>query len=89
VIIPFSAGCQSIGNCTFRENERAQPRAVIGLIDVSARKNLRRQLGEDVLSLSVTPAMFQRMEEDVAGSFLERETWASLNVDGSTGERNQ
>jgi hypothetical protein len=25
VIIPFAAGCQSIGICTFRENEREHP----------------------------------------------------------------
>jgi hypothetical protein len=67
-----------VGICTFRENEREQPRAVVGLVDLSARKNLRRQLGKDVLSLSVTAKMFQRMEGNVEGSFLERETWKSL-----------
>jgi hypothetical protein len=78
VIIPFAAGCQSIGICTFRENEREHPRAVVGLVDLSARKNLRRQFGKDMLSLSVTPAMFQRMEKNVEGSFLQCETWKSL-----------
>ncbi len=78
VIIPFAAGCQSIGICTFRENEAEQPRAVVGLVDLSARNNLRRQLGKEVMSLSVTAGMFQRMEGNVAGSFLERETWKSL-----------
>jgi uncharacterized protein (DUF169 family) len=79
VIVPFAAGCQSVGICTFRENERERPRAVIGLVDLSARKNLRRQLGKDVMSLSVTPGMFRRMEENVEGSFLWRETWKSLS----------
>ena len=51
---------------------------MVGLVDLSARKNLRRQLGKDVLSLSVTPGMFRRMEQDVEGSFLQRETWKSL-----------
>ena len=78
VIIPFAAGCQSIGICTFRENEREHSRAVVGLVDLSARKNLRRQLGRDVMSFSVTAAMFRRMEANVEGSFLERETWKSL-----------
>ena len=78
VIIPFAAGCQSIGICTFRENDREHPRAVVGLVDLSARKNLRRQLGKDVMSLSVTAGMFQRMEGNVEGSFLGRETWKSL-----------
>ncbi len=78
VNIPFAAGCQSIGICTFRENEREHPRAVAGLVDLSARTNLRRQLGKDIMSFSVTSKMFQRMEENVEGSFLERETWKSL-----------
>ena len=78
VIIPFAAGCQSLGICTFRENEREHPRAVVGMVDLSARKNLRRQLGKDVMSLSVTAGMFREMEQNVPGSFLERETWKSL-----------
>ena len=51
---------------------------MVGLVDLSARKNLRRQLGKDVLSLSFTPGMFWRTEENVEGSFLQRETWKSL-----------
>jgi hypothetical protein len=51
---------------------------VVGLVDLSARKNVRRQLGKDVMSFSVPAAMFQRMERNVEGSFLERETWKSL-----------
>lgn len=78
VVIPFAAGCQSIGICTFDEGRRDAPRAVVGLVDLSARKNLRRQLGNDVFSFSVPPTMFQRMEADVPGSFLERATWRSL-----------
>ncbi len=78
VIIPFAAGCQSLGIFTYRQNQREHPRAVAGLIDLSARKNLRRQLGKDLLSFSVTAPMFLRMEQNVAGSFLERETWKSL-----------
>jgi uncharacterized protein (DUF169 family) len=62
----------------FSENEREHPRAVVGMTDLSARKNVRRQFGKDVLSVSVTPTMLQRMEENVEGSFLQRETWKSL-----------
>ena len=78
VVIPFAAGCQAIGICTYRENEQENPRAVVGLVDLSARKNVRRQLGKDMMSFSVTAEMFQRMERNVEGSFLERETWKSL-----------
>jgi hypothetical protein len=84
VIMPFAAGCQSIGIFTYRENERPNPRAVVGLIDLSARQNVRRQLGKDVLSFSVTANMFRRMEANVEGSFLERKLWRSLLEDQET-----
>jgi len=77
-MIPFAAGCQGIGICTFRQNERERPLAAVGLDDLSARKNLRRQLGREVMSLSVTPGMLQRMEANVAESFLQCHTFKSL-----------
>jgi len=78
VIIPFAAGCQVIGIYTYQEQGKPQPRAVAGLTDLSARKAVRRQLGQDVMSLSVTLEMFLEIEENVPGSFLERPTWQSL-----------
>lgn len=80
-IIPFAAGCQVIGIYVYRELERQEPRAVVGMTDLSARKNVRKQLGKDVMSLSVTPGMFREMEENVEGSFVDRHTWRSLLVD--------
>ena len=51
---------------------------MVGLVDLSARKNVRRQLGKDVMSFSVPAKLFHRMERNVEGSFLDRETWQSL-----------
>ena len=76
--IPFAAGCQVIGICTYAEQGKESPRAMVGLTDLSARQNVRRQLGRDVMSFSVTADLFRRMEENVAGSFLERSTWKGL-----------
>lgn len=76
-IIPHAAGCQSIGVYTYRECKSANPRAVVGLVDPSARKTLQR-LGRDLLTVSVPFAMYQRMEAEVPGSFLECGTWRSL-----------
>lgn len=77
-ILPFAAGCQVIGIYTYRELERENPRAVVGLTDLSARQAIRRQLGKDVMSFSVTRSMFLEMEGNVEGSFLERPTWQGL-----------
>ncbi len=76
-VIPHAAGCQSIGILTYREAASEQPRAVVGLNDLSARKAVRR-LGQDLVTVSVPWALFQKMEAGVAGSFLEKAPWTEL-----------
>ncbi|PLX77521.1 MAG: hypothetical protein C0614_09470 [Desulfuromonas sp.] len=78
VIFPFAAGCQAIGIYSYREAASSRPRAVAGPMDLSARLYLRGQFGEDVMSLSIPWSMFLTMEDNVAGSFLERHTWHQL-----------
>ena len=78
VIIPFAAGCQSIGIFPYNEANSTQPRAVIGLVDISARVQIKRQLKEDVMSFTVPFTMFQEMEANVPGSFLNKHTWKEL-----------
>lgn len=78
VRFPFAAGCQAIGLYTYREAESAQPKAVAGPMDLSARLYLRNQFGADVMSMALPWEMFLAMEANVAGSFLERHTWSEL-----------
>ncbi|MFB3902850.1 MAG: DUF169 domain-containing protein [Acidobacteriota bacterium] len=76
-IIPHAAGCQSIGIFTYREARSSTPRAVVGLNDISARRQLKR-LGRGLVTVSVPFALFQEMEANVPGSFLEQNQWKSL-----------
>ncbi len=78
VAMPFGAGCQLIGVFMYRELDSDVPRGLVGLTDLSARKNVRRVLGKDVMSFSMTPAMLREMEANVEGSFFERDTWKAL-----------
>jgi len=78
VIIPWGAGCQSIGIFTYRESRSDCPRAVVGLTDISARKYMNRQFGSDLLTFSIPFRMFLTMEGNVQGSFLEHEQWQAL-----------
>lgn len=79
VSIPFVAGCQAIGILPWREGREENPRAVVGLVDPSARLYVRKTLGKDLLSFSVPYAMFLEMEGNVEGSFLRRgATWRRL-----------
>lgn len=75
VTIPFAAGCQQIGIFPYREARSEFPRAVIGLTDISARKNLKNQLDRNILTFAVPWRMFKEMEENVEGSFLQKKTW--------------
>ena len=78
VSTPFVAGCQAIGILSYREARSPQPRCIVGLIDLSARKYLRAQAGRDALTFTMPYRRFQEMEANVPGSFLEQEPWQSL-----------
>jgi len=78
VVIPWGAGCQSLGIFTYREGRSDHPRAVVGMVDISARKYMNRQFGRDLLTFSIPYRMYLTMEANVEGSFLEREQWKEL-----------
>jgi hypothetical protein len=73
VIAPFGAGCQSV-LFSFAEAGREVPRGVIGFTDISVRKHVERE----ILSFTVPWKMFQEMEANVEGSFLEKDQWLEL-----------
>jgi len=78
VAMPWAAGCQVIGIYSFQELEREHPRALIGMTDLSARRNVRPLLGKNIMSFTAPWPLFLEMENNVEGSFLQRETWHSL-----------
>lgn len=78
VTIPFLAGCQSIGIMPLKEAASPLPKAVVGMVDLSARLNLLASLGRGLFTFSVPWAMFREMEANAPGSFLERPTWLHL-----------
>jgi len=78
VIVPMGAGCQQIGIFAFKQTEAQTPKAVLGLTDISARNNIKNQLGRELLSFTVPWKMFLNMERNVEGSFLERPSWKKL-----------
>ena len=74
VLVPWSAGCHSICIIPLNEGKSDNPRGVIGLTDISARK----QVNKDVLSFSVPYKMFLEMENNVEESFLTRAEWQKV-----------
>lgn len=74
VIAPFASGCAQVCLIPYRESLSDRPRAVLGVTDISARPFVE----PDVFAFTVPFAMFQRMEADVPGSFLEKEAWRKV-----------
>lgn len=78
VSIPYAAGCQTIGIFAYQEAKSEQPRAVVGLTDISARLNLKNMLDPNLFTVAVPWKLYQEMEGHVKGSFLEKRTWKDL-----------
>jgi uncharacterized protein (DUF169 family) len=78
VVAPFAAGCHQIGILPLDESKKENPRAILGLTDISARKNTMGMIGHDFLTFAVPFKMFEEMEALTAGSFLERGQWGKV-----------
>ncbi|SMC26971.1 Uncharacterised ArCR, COG2043 [Desulfacinum hydrothermale DSM 13146] len=78
VVVPFGAGCQSVGIYAYRELSRPYPRGVIGQMDLSARLNVRKTMGDHVFTFAAPWKLFCEMEENVAQSFAARSVWRQL-----------
>jgi len=74
VICPFAAGCGSIIGLPLAEARTANPRAVLGMFDPSARPHVE----SDVLTFAVPWARFLEMNEDMDESFLITPTWDTI-----------
>ena len=71
VITPFCSGCGALVHEPRRQALRGQPKAVIGLFDVSSRHGVR----PDQLAFSAPYSMVVEMAADAPESFLCRDEW--------------
>ncbi len=71
VITPFCAGCASIVDYPYRELQSKEPKAILGMFDVSARPCV----SPEVLSFSLPWPKFVRMVDNMEESFLITESW--------------
>ena len=78
VSIPYVAGCQSIGVMTYKEINKENPRGIVGLLDLTARKTVEHSLGKDKLTFSMPYPLFREMESNIPDSFLEKSPWLDI-----------
>ncbi len=74
VICPFCAGCGSIVQYPYLENKSSRPRAVLGMMDISARPYIPK----DTLSFAVPMSKFVRMAGNMDESFLITHSWEKV-----------
>jgi len=74
VRIPFGAGCQSLFILPLDESKNETPKAVVGLLDVTVRP----MVDKNYVSFTVPYQMFLEMEQNISGSFLEKENWSRV-----------
>lgn len=68
-IMPFGHACQQIYAIPRGEGETDDPHAIVGMTDMYAR----RFVGKDQMSFAVPYKLYQRMVDDIDGSFLMKE----------------
>jgi uncharacterized protein (DUF169 family) len=74
VIVPFGSGCSSIVYQPYREAHQENPRAVLGMFDVSARPFVPA----DILSFSIPMKKFVEMVYNIEESFLITDSWGEI-----------
>ncbi len=74
VFSPFGSGCSTLLTYPLKEAESPEPRAILGMFDVSARPMVEKE----VLTLSMPYSVFLKLLENVSGSFLETESWKKV-----------
>ncbi len=74
VLLPFGSGCQSVFLIPYGETKKDNPRAVVGLTDITVRP----MVAPDMLSFAVPYAMFRELEDNVPGSFFEKPAWQKV-----------
>ncbi len=77
-VTPQGAACQMIGAYVFKEARSDNPKAVLGLLDLAAIKNIRKLLPNNVLTYSVPWKLFLRMEQEANNSVFESPIWKDL-----------
>ncbi len=84
VFSPFGAGCATIVLYPFLEGGSERPRAVIGMLDVSARPCVPAE----VITIALPMKRFVRMAGNMEESFLVTDSWRKVRrrIAGSAGK---
>jgi uncharacterized protein (DUF169 family) len=74
VIAPFGAGCTNLVYYPLREQLNGTNRSVLGLMDPSARKRVKK----DLVTFAIPFSKFMKIIDQMEESFLATETWETI-----------
>jgi uncharacterized protein (DUF169 family) len=74
VSVIMGSGCSTVCLYPYAEGQKQTPKAIIGIMDISARP----YIDPDLLAFTVPYRMFIEMESDIPGSFLEKKDWKKV-----------
>lgn len=76
VIAPFGSGCSSIIYYPYLELPKNEPKAILGMFDVSARPCVT----PNILTIAIPWPKFERMVNDMDESFLITNSWKKIKA---------
>ncbi len=74
VIAPFSSGCGSTIMLAYNEQQKSDPKSILGMFDVSARP----YIGKDELTFAIPMKKFELMIKNMDESFLITDSWKKV-----------
>lgn len=77
-ITPQGGACQMIGNFVFNEAKSDNPKAVLGMLDLSARHTVQNVLPDEVLTYAVPWKLFLALEKEAEDGIFKSPLWKNL-----------
>lgn len=77
-ITPQGAACQMIGSFVFNEGRKENQSAVLGMLDLAARKTIRTVIPDDYLNYSVPWKLFLELEEEAKDGIFKSPLWTHM-----------
>ncbi|CAB5109315.1 hypothetical protein D3OALGA1CA_1924 [Olavius algarvensis associated proteobacterium Delta 3] len=78
VQVPQGADCNRIAAFAYAQADLAEPRAVMGMLDVDGREVMRKRFRDDVLTLTLPMPLYLRMEQEADDSVFQTPSWQGL-----------
>ena len=78
IVTPQAAACQAIGNYAMSEAENDDPHAVLGLMDLMGRGEVKEPIRSEYFTYTVSWDLFKKYEENAEYSILDGFLWEKM-----------